>query len=151
MSKQIAIIKSRQVGQTHLANQWAMGIDPFADKKLVSPYVIGDGQNFSDVVIFAEHTNAYASGDIITTPGNQQLIVDSVEHVEDFFEAYTAITVRIVTKSATTPIDPLLAKQRVISKMGSGLWQQLQKGTNVYDPTKVINVLPSFLKDPAHE
>jgi hypothetical protein len=131
-----------------MGKSFAMGIDPIMGiMRLIPPYVIGDGADFSDIKIFVEASSC-ASGDSVKTPANQSLLVDTVEEVEDFFDSYTVLTVRIITPDATVTVDPLLAKDKILGWGGSaGIWAQMNTANvQFYDPTKAINLIPQFLK-----
>lgn len=143
-SKGIVLLKARQTGATTALHKlW----EPLGVSRLIPPYVIGDGRNFSDVKIFVDRTN-HQTGDYLTTPGAQSLLVQNVEEVEDFFESYAVITVKLLTNDATQVIDPELIKQKILGSTGFGIWQQMNKANvHAYDRTKVIQQLPQFLKD----
>ena len=106
---------------------------------LVPPYNKGQGCDFTDFELFAEYEEgkSLSSGDIIfLQPGNKQAIIDSVESVDDYFESYTVLKVRLVSN---VTVECLEETPKFVVRMASA-FADSQQGVFVPDPTKIITI-----------
>lgn len=106
---------------------------------LVPPYNKGQGCDFTDFELFAEYEEgkSLSSGDlVILQPGNKEVIVDSVEAVDDYFESYTVLKVRLVSRLT---VECLEETPKFVVRIASA-FADSQRGVFVPDPTKLITI-----------
>jgi hypothetical protein len=105
---------------------------------LEPPYHKGDGCDFCEMDLFAEFYRGQdiSSGDIlILQPGGQQVLVEKVEALEDFFESISVLTVRIVSLK----VECLRETPKFVMKMSTSIASSA-RGLTVSDPTKIITL-----------
>ena len=95
--------------------------------QLVHPYYKGDGRNFSVIYMYYADMGdeLLVNGDILKTPKGQQLLVNSAERVEDYWETYWVAECRLIEmdgRKGLIPFDPRDAARP------DGMLQQIRSG-----------------------
>ena len=107
------------------------------DIAIVSPFLIGDGADFSSFKLFIEASvsaRGLCENDVLISEAGNTILISEIELAEDFFNTFIVLTARMMSAVAGTTIDK--------KRLGNSLRRMYsaQAAPLVKDPTKIITI-----------